>query len=162
MYRVFIATLFIHAFLNSVFIAPIAAMSAQHGAQTSVQQKTDRTYTITFFSLKPGSSLGTCSLSMQDNGTCVFSVQDQQIDNASGTFTASRSSFAADVSFTVNTPQRDVTYRYELTLNGWRLFEITVIGHASLEQHRSNTLIQTIPLLFYGSPEKQTPASREK
>ena len=118
-------------------------------AQNPSDAADNQTLPVTFISLKPGSTIGASHLYLHADETLNFSIEGETLINSRGTWSGQENHFTAAIDFTVD---KQTSFHYRLTLNGYRLMGLHA-GRAHLcEYDRNRRLTQKIGFIFYAVP----------
>ena len=118
-------------------------------AQSPSETADNQTLTVTFISLKPGSTIGASTLQLHADKTLDFSIESETLIDSRGTWSQQENRFTATVDFTVD---RRTSFHYRLTFDGYRLLGLHA-GRALLSEYdHSERLTQEIGFLFYAVP----------
>ena len=118
-------------------------------AQNPLDAADNQTLTIKFTSLKPGNTIGSAHLHLHANGTLDFSIEDETLINARGTWSTQTNRFSASTNFTID---KQAPFHYRLKFDGYQLRGLHA-GRALLYEHdRHERLTQKIWFLFYALP----------
>lgn len=118
-------------------------------AQNPLDAADNQTLTIKFISLKPGNTIGSAHLNLHTNGTLDFSIDDETLINARGSWSTQANRFSASVNFIID---KMVPFHYRLTFDGYCLMGLHA-GRANLcEYDRHELLMQETWFLFYALP----------
>ena len=110
-------------------------------AQNPLDAADNQTLTVKFISLKPGNTIRSAHLHLHANGTLHFSIDNEALINARGSWSTQINRFSASANFTID---KQAPFHYRLKFNGYQLRGLHA-GCALLYEHdRHERLTQEI------------------
>jgi hypothetical protein len=152
-----IGTLMAAAFILPAF--NLHAVQKQPDKSPLKEKKPDKesqkTYKITFFSLKRGHSIAPGTLILYDNGNLEIKLDRGNLITPQGKHAVTGYLFEGDWEFTI---KRTKSYHYASHFKGLYLFDTYIIGLFTLKEYiEDQRLTQEIPFVFYAAlQEKET------
>jgi hypothetical protein len=159
--HIIIGTLMAGAFILPAF--NLHAAQKQPGkiplAEKTPGKESEKTYNITFFSLKRGHSIAPSTMILYDNGSLEIKLERENILTPHGKYTVADYLFEGDWEFTI---KRTRPYQYASHFKALYLFDTYIIGLFTLKEYiEDQRLTQEIPFVFYAALREKDAGSEK-
>jgi len=138
---------FLHALICLYLLAvPYTCLSSCWAQDAPADITDNQTLQVSFFSLKPGSSIGPSRLHLRPGGLLDVSIPGETLTSVGGSWSLQQRRFAAAADFTLD---GHPLFHYRLVWNGFGVLGRYAGRARLLEYDRQDRLMQEIIFLFY-------------